>query len=828
MKSRGNPILTKVIIGFTAAFVILGVVAVSAEVTTRRLRDSIAWESHTNQVIGHVDEVAIALRAAEAAQRGYLATGDSAFVSGYDRARAAIDSRVDTLQSAVSDNADQVARVGELDARIAQRLVVLDSGITLRGGGRLDLAQDLIRSGAGARLRGQVDTLIGGINREESRLLAQRQATVARMLHVQRIVNFGGIAVSGILVAISLLLIIRDLRLRRAVELALEESEARTRDFLDTASDLIQSSAPDGKLIYANQSLLDTLGYTEQEIVGKSAGQLIAPECLELGEVLFERIMSGETVRDIRLTYLRKDGRRVFVEGSSSARFVEGKAVATRTILRDVTKQREVERMKDEFVGVVSHELRTPLTSIRGALGLLAGGLLGEIPERGRRMLDVAIANTDRLVRLINDILDVERIQSGEVPMVRRSVQLAELVDGAVEVMNGQAAKAGVIIDSSAEDIVVDADADRIVQALTNLLSNAIKFSPSGTTVRVTAVTDGASAHIRVADQGRGIPQEKLDVIFERFQQVDASDAREKGGSGLGLAISRGIVEQHGGRMWVESVLNVGSTFHITLPVHRLRDAPSLEQTERTGPLILVCDDDADVRVVLGDILEDRGYRVATAADGASAIELAARERPAAILLDLLMPGLDGWSTLARLKERVDTRDVPVVIITGSSESRDNETVLRKPLDAAQLFSAVDSALARWGEGRKVLVVEDDEDLAPILVEFLRGRGLDPVHARDGNEAVQLSQQQEPALIILDLMLPDTDGFAVVDWLRRHDRLRDVPIMVYTARDLSEAERAQLGVSPATLFTKSRVPPADLVGRVASIVGRITYQDRRG
>jgi CheY-like chemotaxis protein len=200
------------------------------------------------------------------------------------------------------------------------------------------------------------------------------------------------------------------------------------------------------------------------------------------------------------------------------------------------------------------------------------------------------------------------------------------------------------------------------------------------------------------------------------------------------------------------------------------------------------------------------------------------------MLLDLLMPGdYDGWRTMAVMKERDDTRDIPVIIVSGSGEGRpapvdsEEQERMRKPVDSSSLVRAIEQALSQWGAGANVLVVEDDIDLARILLEFLRAYGLRPAHARDGREAVKLSQKLNPSLIILDVMLPDTDGFAVVDWLRQHDRLRDTPIMVYTARDLDDEERARLAIAPDLLFTKSRMPPEELVERVASMVGRMTW-----
>jgi signal transduction histidine kinase len=228
---------------------------------------------------------------------------------------------------------------------------------------------------------------------------------------------------------------------------------------------------------------------------------------------------------------------------------------------------RKSERVKDEFLSIAGHELRTPLTSIRGSLGLLAGGLVGELPAEAADMVALAVDNTDRLVRLVNDILDIERMDAGHLPLERAPVGVGELVRQSAQALQATAEDAGVRLRVEVEELEVCADGDRVVQTLVNLLGNAIKFSPPGSVVTVAVARSEGCARFSVTDSGRGIPPEQLDSIFERFNQVDASDTRERGGSGLGLAIARGIVESHGGHLWAESTPGQGSSFRFTLPL---------------------------------------------------------------------------------------------------------------------------------------------------------------------------------------------------------------------------------------------------------------------
>jgi signal transduction histidine kinase len=251
----------------------------------------------------------------------------------------------------------------------------------------------------------------------------------------------------------------------------------------------------------------------------------------------------------------------------SAVRDERGRPSQAVGIFEDITRRRKAERAKEEFVSVVGHELRTPLTSIRGSLGLLAGGLVGELPQDAANMVALAVENTDRLVRLVNDILDIERMDSGHLPLERSPVGVGELVRQSAQALEGTAEDAGVRLHVEVEELEVCADADRIVQTLVNLLGNAIKFSPRGSSVTVGVSAGDGCALFSVKDSGRGIPADQLDSIFERFNQVDISDARERDGSGLGLAIARGIVGSHGGHLWAESVPGRGATFCFTLPL---------------------------------------------------------------------------------------------------------------------------------------------------------------------------------------------------------------------------------------------------------------------
>jgi PAS domain S-box-containing protein len=365
--------------------------------------------------------------------------------------------------------------------------------------------------------------------------------------------------------------IARDVTERREAEEELANLQHRTERVLASVGDGIVGLDRTGCVMFANRAAAEMLLCAPDDLIGerfhdvahhsRPDGSPLAWEESPVHDTLF----GGSAVREYDEVFWRRDGSSFSVEFVSTPLAEADRIVGAVVAFRDVTERRAVDRMKDEFVSVVSHELRTPLTSIRGSLGLLAGGVYGTLPPEASEMLDLAVDNTDRLVRLVNDILDLERLRAGQVALELDVVDLTELAARAVAGV-ASATPNGVQVRVSGSPVRVRADADRVMQVVTNLVGNAIKFSdPDGVVDVRTSSVDGEGV-LDVTDHGRGIPADLLERIFDRFQQVDASDAREKGGTGLGLAIARSIVEQHGGRIWATSTEGQGATFSVALP----------------------------------------------------------------------------------------------------------------------------------------------------------------------------------------------------------------------------------------------------------------------
>ena len=628
-----------------------------------------------------------------------------------------------------------------------------------------------------------------------------------------------------------------------------EELHRTQQILLDTIEDGICGADRNGLASLVNPAAGRLLGAEPDVLVGISVHELLhgrapggkrcADDCVMLRALTRNQSASAET------TIYRQDGSSFPAEFSLTPILEQGRFSGSVLSFRDISQRFALDRMKDEFVSTVSHELRTPLTSIRGALGLLSAGILGQVSDKAANLLRIALSNSDRLVRLINDILDLERIQSGREPLAFRPVALGEIIRQAIDGMQPVAEAAGVQLIHDANEVELSADPDRLLQVITNLLSNAVKFSPLGSSVAVTLRLGSNGVVLSVIDQGRGIPADKLDSIFDRFQQVDASDSRQKGGSGLGLAICRTIVQQHNGRIWAERNAVVGSTFRVLMPLH-----PNLVITPPATPIvepdrgrILLADANLTTRPMVANQLRRQGYfvvetstvdeTIAAIASSASPDktdafggELGGGLGIEAILVDISLDGLNGWEILPRLRLEPGAAGVPIVLLSVDHPNPSlpipmgaDGWVEHSPNDET-LLSELARVLSSPGEKARILVIEDDVDLARVIGAVFAKDGIDVklVHTRQA--ALDACFTFRPQLIVLDLSLPDGDGFNVVDWLRQHEELANLPLVVYSAREISPHERPHLKLGPTHFMTKAKVQPQQLESLVLTMLRR--------
>lgn len=362
----------------------------------------------------------------------------------------------------------------------------------------------------------------------------------------------------------------RNNRVRHDLERRLREKERQLLDInrlhqriIDMAGDGVVATDRQGRVVRINLAARRMLGLERQKARGKSLHDLFHTEvpCTDdcgIAEAL--RSVDNE-VHSFRVSVNGSD--RVL---ELTCRDLDGRDSGRVMVMRDITQRDLLARMKDDFISITSHELRTPLTAIRGSLGLVANDVLGPIPQEAHDVLDIALENADRLVRLVNDFLDMHRMESGHVALDLADHPIDDLFAEVVRTMSPVAASACITVTAAPSDLVVRADAARLVQVLVNLVQNAVKFSPAGSEIELSARSRGGDVVVSVKDHGRGIPRDHREHIFEPFHQVDASDSKDRIGSGLGLAICRRIIDQHGGRIWVEQPRSGGSIFRFTVP----------------------------------------------------------------------------------------------------------------------------------------------------------------------------------------------------------------------------------------------------------------------
>ena len=509
---------------------------------------------------------------------------------------------------------------------------------------------------------------------------------------------------------------------------------------------------------------------------------------------------------------------------------------------------KEMDRLKSQFLANMSHELRTPLNSIIGFSRVILKGIDGPITEQQRQDLEAIFNSGQHLLGLINDILDISKIEAGKMELVFEPTDLQEIIRGvmstAIALVKDKPIELQQSVPANLPTII--ADSRRVRQVLLNLVSNAAKFTDQGF-IRVEAKVERDYVIISVSDSGIGIPPEKMPHIFEAFTQVDASPSRKHGGTGLGLTISKSFVELHGGRIWAESEPGKGSTFTFTLPIqgpHPIRpeaepqaeEALSLGEAtslapEMHGRVVLCVDDDEGVITLFRRYLDKQGYRVVGLSDPFRVVEEARRIRPFAITLDVLMPGKDGWQVIQELKADPETRDIPVIICTivgekGQGLSLGAADYLVKPILEQDLLTALDRLDREEGRHR-ILIVDDQMEDRHLLRRMIETQeGYEVIEAASGQEAVLLVHQRRPHIVILDLLMPEMDGFAVLEALKADESTRAIPIIVVTAKELTERDRQVLNNRIEALIQKGVLQREELLEDVAAALRKLARAAR--
>ncbi|HLG73853.1 MAG TPA: response regulator [Chloroflexota bacterium] len=481
------------------------------------------------------------------------------------------------------------------------------------------------------------------------------------------------------------------------------------------------------------------------------------------------------------------------------------------------------EQLKSDFFANVSHELRTPLNAIIGFSELLLDAPEDESAEVRTEFLTTIHDSAHHLLQLINDVLDLAKVEAGRMDLQPSTFDVEELVRSVVSTVRPLAERKRLRVQFDGTDVgEIEADPGRIKQVLYNLLSNAIKFTPEEGSVGIEVVDKGETVVLSVTDTGPGIAPEDQERIFREFEQVDGSSVRRQQGTGLGLALTKRIVELHGGRIWLESSPGNGSSFYVELPRGAVGSAGAGSQTGDSAdarPVVLVIEDDQKAASLLWQHLTRGGYRPVIVRNGQQALRVARSLQPMAITLDVVLPGLDGWELLRLLKSDEATREIPVVVVSVVDEQELGYALgaadyLVKPVDRKALLAHLGryTCTAKLKERQvRVLVIDDDAAARRLVTSMLEPAGFSVRTASGGAAGILAAIGDVPDVVLVDLMMPGVDGFHVIEALRGDSRTAHLPILVLSGKEMTEADKTRLNGSVSAVFRKGSALRVELL-----------------
>jgi PAS domain S-box-containing protein len=641
-----------------------------------------------------------------------------------------------------------------------------------------------------------------------------------------------------------------DITRRKQVQEQLRESEEKFSKAFRASPDAIAiTRLRDGLFIEVNDNFTIITGYTREETINHKANEIGIWARPEDREKMVKIMKEKGRVHNEEFDFRKKSGElRVWLFSSETLDIAGEPCLISMTIditdrkqAEEALKQKmeelriayerlkELDRLKDSFLSTVSHELRTPLTSIKSFSEILL--TYDEDKETQHEFLNIIKDESDRLTRLINDFLDLAKIESGRMQWETVELSVAEVIKTAINATQALAAQTNleVKVKVSPKLPPVMCDKDRLVQVVTNLLSNAIKFTPEGGRIEVKAQIGGGGKSkeksdavvVSVTDSGIGIDPKDHESVFEKFKQVGDTLTDKPKGTGLGLPICKEIIEHFGGKLWVESQLGKGSIFFFSLPLSPAAgvEAPEAGETEEPARVaingrkavdghktILAVDDEANIRRFLSHELKKRGYTIIQASGGDQAVELARKHHPDLITLDVLMGGMGGFDVTAVLKNDPETKDIPILIVSVMEDQKRAYQLgvndyLTKPFKIEALVDKANRLLR--DTQKKIMVVDDDKNLVKSLKYQLGKRGYSTSAAYNGKLALKKVGSQPPDLILLDIMMPEMDGYEVMKALKQKPETAQIPILVMTGVEIDGSRVKALSVGATDYFTKS-------------------------
>jgi PAS domain S-box-containing protein len=497
-----------------------------------------------------------------------------------------------------------------------------------------------------------------------------------------------------------------------------------------------------------------------------------------------------------------------------------------------VKEMREIDRVKSQFLANMSHELRTPLNSIIGFSRVILKGIDGPVTELQQQDLSAIYNSGQHLLSLINDILDLAKIEAGKMELAFDEVNMSDLINSVISTMSGLVKDKPIELKRIVESDLptVRADAIRVRQVMINLLSNAAKFTDEGDITIHAGVRPGPNGRlelqVNVTDSGAGISKEDQAKLFQAFSQVDDSPTRKTGGTGLGLSICQHLISMHGGRIWVDSEVGHGSTFSFTLPIYRKER--ELDIVTSGSRIILAIDDDPQVIGLYERYLQPQGYQVVALTDPSKAVERIKNLRPFAVTLDIMMPGIDGWQVLDQIKADSETRNTPVIVCSIVEDLEKGYSLgasdyLVKPILEDDLVNSLDRLNAD-GSIREVLVIDDDPNDLRLIAKILTEDGRYKAILAEGGPSgwTIISSGTPPHAVIMDLFMPDMDGFQILENMRANETLRDIPVIVISGMDLTAEQKEELNKFGQRLLSKGSFNEKELLTTIQRALERVS------
>jgi PAS domain S-box-containing protein len=776
-----------------------------------------AQRVHARQLL--FSELFSSIKDAETGQRGFVITGDDTFLEPYRLGRNEVRSQWAALRE-MPANATERQRLDRFGPLVRAKFDEMERVIAARRVGGLVAAAAQVSEGRGKRLMDQ-------IRDEAASARAAEAAILSRTLERQdERTRFTSLVIWVVVLALTVAFLIFGLfvwradREREALELVAREAAARRRAIFDSTLDAIVLINPSGSIETINRAATHLFGYDSEALIRRDISLVVD---LAPGEAPFlDRIgLNGDQLIDpfrSGLVARRADGSSVPVEAAlGTMPLPDGMHIVA--AFRDVSEREKAERIKDQFLSTVSHELRTPLTSIVGSLGLLRAGTSEELSPGVQRLVVIAENNANRLIRLVNDLLDIEKFESGEMSFDFAPMDLREAAGKALDAVRGIADERGVTLDleQPAEPVMVRGDSDRLIQVMTNLLANAARFTPSGKKVTLAVTRRASHAEASVIDEGPGIDEELRGRLFTRFAQSIQAPAGTSRGTGLGLAISREIVRNHGGGIWYDPGPSGGSVFSFNLPLWNM---VTHQPDNRAAPRVLISASDGEARRI-ASALENRSIRADVISDTEAMLAALREGRYLTLLLDCHSLASD-TSLLRRIRNEASSRALPIIAISAGDDHNpadfgllDVVDWIPRPLDSGRLNEAIASVIARATvEMPLILHVDDDTDTLEITATALEGRAR-MARATDLASARAFIADQHPDVVIIDLALPDGCGEELVADLAQSGDLA-TPLIIYSAQE----RNGEFAREVSAVLTKSRRSLSALVETITEILDK--------